>query len=196
MTVIDLQNITAGHNGDPVITGFNLQVEKGEAVCLTAPSGHGKSTLLHLLAGLSDPLSGSCEVNAKEIAYTFQEPPLLPWMSVAENIRFLAGKGCPCRSGKSWQIWTMRLGLTDALSKKTSQLSGGMKRRVGIACALSVASDLVLLDEPFASLDAHWQTEVAQCIFDHREANGTTLVMVSHETLPLKGQDIRIVAMG
>ena len=190
-----MHDITLQYNGTPVVSGFSLGVTPGEAVCIHGPSGSGKSSLLHLAAGLIRPWKGSCRVNTTRIGYAFQEPPLLPWMTVEENVRFIAGRGDMARGGDAPLRLLEKMGLARHAESHPAQLSGGMKRRACIACALAAQADLILLDEPFASLDPEWQTRVADCIMAETAQRGVTLLMVSHQLAPLDGHELRRVGM-
>lgn len=193
--MIQMRDITIQYNGTLVVSRFSLRVHPGEAVCLHGPSGSGKSSLLHLTASLLTPSKGSCRVATNKIGYAFQEPPLLPWLTVKENLMFIAGRGDMTRAGDEPSIWLEKMGLGEAAGSVPAQLSGGMKKRVGIACALSAQAELILLDEPFASLDPPWQNRVAACVMEKVSSHNLTLLMVSHQLDPLDGYDLRKVPM-
>ncbi|WP_300668618.1 ATP-binding cassette domain-containing protein [Desulfoluna sp.] len=193
--MIKMHGISIGYGHTPVLNDFSLHMKPGEAVCLSGPSGSGKSSLLHLAADLIKPAKGTCHVATDKIGYAFQEPPLLPWMTIRENLLFIAGRGDMVHAGEIPLGWLEKMGLGEAAGCMPAELSGGMKKRAGIACALAAQADLILLDEPFAGLDPAWQTRVAACVMDHVTSLGLTLLMVSHQLEPLDGFGLRTVSV-
>ena len=179
--MIHLNDVTLGYKGRPVIRHLSFHLAQGGVLCLTGPSGIGKSSVLQAVAGLLVPMKGSVYVGTEKLAVAFQDPPLFPWMSVEENVRFIAGGNA---GGERRDYWLERLGLGSARTHFPGELSGGMKKRVGLACAFSMNAELLLLDEPLASLDRGWQERVAGCIRDHLAEKNRTLLMVSHELGP------------
>jgi NitT/TauT family transport system ATP-binding protein len=152
-------------NGTPLtaLDRINLKVNPGEFLCIVGPSGCGKSTLLHLIAGLHEPTSGSVLVDNKPVAgpgtdriLIFQDLGLFPWLKVGENVEFgMKMKGVP--KGERAEKVDHYLRLVHLLQFKDSyihQLSGGMRQRVALARALATEPDILLMDEPFAALDA------------------------------------------
>jgi NitT/TauT family transport system ATP-binding protein len=152
--------------GVPALQNVSLQIRPGEFVSLVGPSGCGKSTLLRLIAGLLHPTSGQLRVqdlspqaarkSAVRMAFVFQDPTLLPWRTVVENIRLpLELQRTPAE--RHGELISGALGLIglreDDLSKRPRHLSGGMRMRVSLARALVTEPELLLLDEPFAALD-------------------------------------------
>ncbi|MEU5423803.1 ABC transporter ATP-binding protein [Streptomyces sp. NPDC001407] len=140
----------------PVLDDITLDVRPGEFVCLLGASGCGKSTLLNLVAGLDRPTAGSIEVPGGRPALMFQEHALFPWLTAGRNIELaLRLRGVP-RAGRREEaerlLELVRLG--GAYGKRVHELSGGMRQRVALARALAQDSRLLLMDEPFAALDA------------------------------------------
>ena len=171
--MLALNNITVGYDGKPLLTDVNLTVEAGETVCLTGPSGLGKTTLLRVAAGLLPPMSGSVSNSFVSTAFAFQDDRLLPWLSAADNLLFTL----PAKRSRDEALeWLSRFGLPkESWSKKPADLSGGMQKRVNLARALATAPELLILDEPFNSLDEplaqrcwnqilHWQKETHSAI--------------------------------
>lgn len=159
-TVLDIENLSKSYaNGDgsveEVLKDIDLTVQDGDFVCLLGQSGCGKSTLLKCIAGLTNPDNGTIDVDRDSIGYVFQEDRLLNWFTVADNIRLaLESKGVPesehqDRIGKYLDL----VGLSDTAETYPLELSGGMKQRVSIVRALATEPDILLLDEPFSSLD-------------------------------------------
>ena len=145
----------AGHV-NPVLDDISLDVAPGEFVCLLGASGCGKSTLLNLVAGLDEPSSGSITVPGGRAALMFQEHALFPWLTAGKNIELaLQLRGLPRaerRTEAERLLELVRLG--GAHRKRVHELSGGMRQRVALARALAQDSSVLLMDEPFAALDA------------------------------------------
>lgn len=143
--------------------GINLSVEEGDFVCLVGPSGCGKSTFLRIVAGLEEPDGGQVLFDGRPVSGTgperimvFQEGALFPWLRVRDNVEFglrVAGVPAAKRAGISARYLEM-MQLTKFADSYTYQLSTGMKQRVAIARALVMDPDVLLMDEPFAALDA------------------------------------------
>jgi len=167
MTKFESNNIVKSfsHDGYEVkaLDGINLKVEAGDFVCLVGPSGCGKSTFLRIAAGLEVPDEGEIKFDGKAVTGTgperilvFQEGALFPWLKVSDNVEFglkMAGIPQDERSEISKRYLDM-MQLTKFANSYTYQLSTGMKQRVAIARALVMDPDVLLMDEPFASLDA------------------------------------------
>ena len=167
MTKLEAKNIVKyfDHDGHSLkaLGGTNLKIEAGDFVCLVGPSGCGKSTFLRIAAGLSAPDEGQILFDGKPITTTgperimvFQEGALFPWLKVVDNVEFglkIAGIPKDERSQISNRYLDM-MQLTKFADSYTFQLSTGMKQRVAIARALAMDPDVLLMDEPFASLDA------------------------------------------
>jgi sulfonate transport system ATP-binding protein len=140
----------------PVLDRIDLDVGPGEFVCLLGASGCGKSTLLSLIASLDTPTSGSIEVTVGRPALMFQEPALLPWLTAAGNVELALkarGVGRRERRTEAQRLLTL-VNLAGQGHKRVHELSGGMRQRVALARALAQDSQLLLMDEPFAALDA------------------------------------------
>jgi NitT/TauT family transport system ATP-binding protein len=139
----------------PVLDDINLSVAPGEFVCLLGASGCGKSTLLNLVAGLDRPTSGSIEVPGRT-ALMFQEHALFPWLTAGQNIELaLRLRGVPRAERRAEAERLLALvRLTGAHRKRVHELSGGMRQRVALARALAQDASVLLMDEPFAALDA------------------------------------------
>jgi nitrate/nitrite transport system ATP-binding protein len=172
---------------------IQLTVRKGEVVSLIGHSGCGKSTLLNLVAGLLAPTSGHLLCANREIkgpgperAVVFQNHSLLPWMSCLENVllaveRVFGDKESKAQLKQRAQAALDLVGLNHAVDKKPSEISGGMKQRVGIARALAMEPRVLLMDEPFGALDAltraHLQDELLRII----GKTGSTVILVTHD---------------
>jgi len=167
VTKLEAKNIVKhfDHNGNSVLAldGIDLKVEEGDFVCIVGPSGCGKSTFLNIVAGLEKPDTGEILLNGKSITtagpdrtMVFQEGALFPWLKVIDNVEFglkIAGIPKNERSQISQRYLDM-MQLTKFANSYTYQLSTGMKQRVAIARALVMDPEILLMDEPFAALDA------------------------------------------
>ena len=175
------------------IRDITLSIQQGEFVSLIGHSGCGKSTLLNVIAGLNPPTRGAALCAGREIpgpgpdrAVVFQNHSLLPWLTCFENVhlaveRVYAGKESKASLKKRTEDALALVGLSHALHKRPSEISGGMKQRVGIARALSMNPKVLLMDEPFGALDAltraHLQDELMKIVAETK----STVVMVTHD---------------
>jgi NitT/TauT family transport system ATP-binding protein len=171
------------------LDGINLQVRQGEFLCIVGPSGCGKSTLLHVIAGLQKPTSGSVLVGEEPVnapgtdrILIFQEHGLFPWLTVGENVEFgMKMKGLPKKERQERTRNYLRLvHLSQFKESRPHQLSGGMRQRVALARALATEPDVLLMDEPFAALDA----QTRDLLHDELERiwaeTGRTIIFVTH----------------
>ena len=155
----------------------NLRLAAGEHVALMGPSGCGKTTLLRLAAGLLSPDSGAVTVSSERIAYAFQEPRLLPWLTAAENVAAVL-PGSPAAMNEAMR-WLDNLGLASAADKFPRELSGGMAQRVNLARALAYDGDILLLDEPTKGLDEALQDSVLALLGEYTA--GKTVLLATHD---------------
>jgi NitT/TauT family transport system ATP-binding protein len=142
--------------GPLVLEDISLDVPSGEFVCLVGASGCGKSTLLSVVAGLETPTAGSVEVAGGQAAMMFQESALLPWLTARRNVEFaleLRGVAAADRRAQALELLDL-VNLAPAADKRPHQLSGGMRQRVALARALAQDRPVLLMDEPFAAVDA------------------------------------------
>jgi len=171
----------------------NLKIKKGEFVTLIGHSGCGKSTLLNLIAGLTLPSTGTLISNGREIsgpgperAVVFQNHSLLPWLTCFDNV-YLAVERVFGATEKKEQLRARTedalkmVGLSHAMNKFPSEISGGMKQRVGIARALSMEPQVLLLDEPFGALDALTRAHLQDELIEIVQQTHATVVMVTHD---------------
>jgi len=182
--LIKLENISKSFNKLGVLYAFSCTIAKGEFICFYGPSGIGKTTLLNILAGLSHPDSGKLENMAKKIGYVFQEPRLIPWCSVFDNIELvLFGISSDSKEKRAELIRTLlqKVDLDHFAQYYPSQLSGGMKQRVSLARAFAVQPDLLLLDEPFSSLDFKLKDTLCAYLLDLLSWKPCTTVFITHD---------------
>lgn len=198
-----------------VFRDLNLQIESGQSIAIVGPSGCGKTTLLRILAGLETPDAGDVVIDgqavhgmSRERAVIFQEPRLLPWLTVLENVSFsLDVQGVPRKQARARAKEAIELvGLSHCEQALPNQLSGGMAQRVGIARALTIQPEILLLDEPLGALDAMTKITMQEELARIRDVEKMTMVLVTHDLeeaiyladrviiLPkIKGDPIRII---
>jgi len=169
-----------------------LKVEKGEFVSLIGHSGCGKSTVLNIVAGLHQATTGGVILDGKEVkepgperAVVFQNHSLLPWLSVYKNVELAVkqtSKGRSKQEVKEWVEHNLELvHMTHAMDKLPSEISGGMKQRVGIARALSMEPKVLLMDEPFGALDALTRAHLQDSVMEIHAELGNTVIMITHD---------------
>lgn len=180
-----------------VLVDCSLELRRGELLAITGPSGSGKSTLLHILGTLDRPDSGEVEIAGqrpfeldddalaafrhRHVGFLFQDHFLLPQYSVLENVLLptLAGRPTASAAERARRLLE-RVGLGQRLDHRPAELSGGERQRVAIARALICAPGLLLCDEPTGSLDPKTARQIADLLFEVQEAEGATLVVVTH----------------
>ena len=191
-------------NGVTALDGFDLAVGAGEFVSLLGPSGCGKSTALRLIAGLSPPSGGAIEwpsgadrASANGVGFVFQEPTLMPWASVAANVRLpLKLRGLSeTQSDPRVKAALARVGLSDFAQGYPRELSGGMKMRVSIARALVTEPKLLLMDEPFAALDEITRFRLNNDLLALWRELRPTIVFVTHSVFESVYLSQRVVVM-
>ncbi|KJE20185.1 ABC-type nitrate/sulfonate/bicarbonate transport system, ATPase component [Frankia torreyi] len=192
---VEVRGLHRAYGARQVIRGLDLRVQAGEFLCLLGPSGCGKTTLLRTLAGLDAADAGEVDVPT-QVAIVFQEPRLLPWKRVDFNVRFgVAGT----RGARAQALAALEeVGLADHADAWPGTLSGGQAQRVALARALVREPHLLLLDEPFAALDAltriRMQALVRELVDRHRPA--TVLVTHDVEEAILLGDRVLVMAEG
>ena len=171
-----------------VLDGINFDVEEGSFTTLLGPSGCGKSTLLNILRGLDEVSEGNLEFLGSgtaevKMSYVFQTDRSLPWKSIIDNISFVHDVNEASKSDiKAKAMHYLELvGLTDFANQFPHQLSGGMRQRVGIARALSVEPDLLLMDEPFSHLDEITAKKMRDDLIDIWQKAKVTIFFVTHD---------------
>jgi NitT/TauT family transport system ATP-binding protein len=206
---IQARNITlvfSPKNREPVtaLSDFSLEVGKGEFVSIVGPSGCGKSTFLNILLGLIKPDSGEIRLNGvpitgpgQERAMVFQEFGLLPWRTVTANVELgLELKGiAPARRAERATELIKLVGLKDFASHYPHELSGGMKQRVGLARALATEPEVLLMDEPFAALDAQTRDLMQMELLQIWEHTKKTVLFVTHSIEEAAYLSDRVIVM-
>jgi NitT/TauT family transport system ATP-binding protein len=170
---------------EPVIDGVSLDVAEGQVVSLIGPSGSGKSTVLRAISGLHDPDGGTVElgVDRREMSFLFQDDALLPWRTVRQNVSLGLRLRGVSRAEASEEAtgWLARLGLAGFETRYPRQLSGGQRKRVALAQVLALRPRLLLMDEPFASLDAIVRHHITQDLLGWVEREGIAVLLVTHD---------------
>ena len=196
-TVLDISHINMEFdtpNGTfTALQDVSLKIGKGEFVSLIGHSGCGKSTVLNIVAGLYQATAGGVIVNGKEIkepgpdrAVVFQNHSLLPWLTAYQNVELAVkqvfGKDKSKAEMKDWIEHNLRLVHMDhAMHKRPDEISGGMKQRVGIARALSMQPDILLMDEPFGALDALTRAHMQDSLMEIQNELNNTVIMITHD---------------
>jgi len=196
MAAIVLNGITKSYapgntaaSAQPALRGVSTTIAGGEFVCLLGPSGCGKTTLLNILSGLDEDYEGRIDFRAQAgamdvkptISYMFQEPRLLPWLTVADNLGFVLDNARHDR--QHIQQWLTLVGLADYADRYPMQLSLGMQQRVAVARALILEPQLLLLDEPFSSLDELTAMRMRRELLKLWQKQFCTVLFVTHNPL-------------
>ncbi|MDR9431315.1 MAG: ABC transporter ATP-binding protein [Natronomonas sp.] len=187
---ITIQNVSRSYESTQALDNVSFSVSEGEFCCVVGPSGCGKTTLLRAIAGLDDPDRGSILVGGDLVTgpgldrgMVFQEYALFPWRTVRGNIRFGLDRpacDCPDCEGRVRELIDL-VGLDGFEDAYPKELSGGMKQRVGIARALAPDPEILLMDEPFGSVDARTRDRLHAELLDIWTQTGQTVVFVTHD---------------
>lgn len=172
----------SGSAGRPAIAGLKFEAREGELVCVLGPSGAGKTTALNIIAGLDSAFEGEVRFSDREghrLSYVFQEPRLLPWRTLIENVA-LPLKGKPGAQNVA-AAWLDRVGLKDCHDLYPGQASAGMQRRAAIARAFAFGPTILLMDEPFVSLDEKSAAGLRALFEALWKAERVTTLFVTHD---------------
>ena len=180
--MIELHNLSKTFGEHVIYSHLNMNFSSGKIIGITGPSGSGKTTLFNLIAGLTEPDSGQITgIDRTKLSYVFQEDRLLPWRTVRENLLFVA----PGQEKKIEAILTM-VGLEDWADAYPGALSGGMRQRAAIARAFSYPSEVLLMDEPFSSLDQALKIKLIEAFEMLFKRDPKTVLWISHDIRELK----------
>lgn len=191
---LSVENLSKRYSqtGTPVFDQVSFRINKGEFVCIIGHSGCGKTTILNVLAGLEEPSSGVVIMDQREVkgpsldrGVVFQSHALMPWFTVLGNVTFAVRSKWPQWPKQKAETHARRfiemVGLKGAEHKKPSELSGGMKQRVGIARAFAIEPKMLLMDEPFGALDALTRGVVQDELLNICSATNQTVFMITHD---------------
>ena len=184
-TLLRVRGLSVGFGGPPIIEGIDLDVGAGRFVSLIGPSGSGKTSILRVVTGLLEPLQGKVELGVAlpDVGFLFQDDALLPWRTVRQNVALglRIREVPPADADARADHWLSRLGLAGYGDRFPAQLSGGQRKRVAIAQVLALRPRLLLMDEPFAALDAIVRTRITQELLDWVEREQLTVLLVTHD---------------
>lgn len=174
--MIKIKNISKSFDDLKVINDISFEIGEKEIVCILGPSGCGKSTLLNIIAGLNQDYLGTIENNADKISYVFQEDRLLEWKTVYDNIEFVNKN-----SGKKDILKLIKeIGLEGFENSYPKELSGGMRQRCSIARAFNFKAPLLIMDEPFKSLDYTLSLQMIKKLIKVWQESKNSILMVTH----------------
>jgi nitrate/nitrite transport system ATP-binding protein len=187
------KTFSRGSQQTEVLKDITLSIDKGEYVSIIGHSGCGKSTLLNIVAGLTTASIGGVLLEGREVnspgpdrAVVFQNHSLLPWLTVYDNVRLAVDKVFgSTKSRAERHAWTMHnldlVQMGHAKDKRPTEISGGMKQRVGLARALAMEPKVLLLDEPFGALDALTRAHLQDSVMQIHQKLGNTVLMITHD---------------
>jgi len=190
--MVILDRITHCYTDALILENINFEIISGEILYILGPSGTGKTTLLNIISGLVTPISGKIDRKFSKLSYVFQEDRLLPWLTVEENIKLVN----PKINLNDFQLLIQNMSLEKDVNKKPNELSGGMKQRTSIARALAYDPDILLMDEPFRSLDFGIKENILSSLSLVLKKNNTAMVSVTHDIEEAVQYADRIVLLG
>lgn len=183
--MLTIEELSIRYGDHLAVTGASLEVPEASFVSLVGPSGSGKSSLLRAVMGLVTPTAGrvALQVEPSHVGFLFQDDALLPWRTVEQNIALgLRIRGLSQEESRARvRDWLERLGLAGLERRFPHQLSGGQRKRVALAQVLALKPRLLLMDEPFAALDAILRTAITQELLHWVEGNGMSVLLVTHD---------------
>lgn len=206
--VVSIQNANLVYQGDKAdvvaLKDVNLDIVKGEFICVLGPSGCGKSTLLNIIAGFHQPTSGVAMMGKTKIekpdwhrGVVFQTPTLYPWLNIYDNVAF----GPKMRKGNKQKIdedvnkYLKLVGLENFHKSKPYELSGGMRQRASLARVLINEPKMILMDEPFGALDALTRVNMQALIRDIWNKTGNTIFLITHDVDEALALATRVIVM-
>jgi len=201
--MLQLENVHKQfRNGFLALEAVNLQVNAGEIISIVGTSGCGKSTLLRIIAGLEFPSLGRVTIDDElitaphaKVGMIFQEPRLMPWLTVAQNVQFWLAHLPKIERMQRTDTLLERVGLTGFAQALPHQLSGGMAQRAAIARALVTQPSILLLDEPFSALDAFTRMKLQDHLLKIWQYDRPTLILVTHDVEEALVLSDRVIVM-
>lgn len=183
--MLRVRKLSVGYGAEAVLEGIDLEVKTGEFASLIGPSGSGKTSVLRAVTRLLEPLGGQVDLDVPpdDVGFLFQDDALLPWRTARQNVALgLRIRGSAIKDAEQMaEHWLARLGLQSLGNRYPRQLSGGQRKRVAIAQVLALRPKLLLMDEPFASLDAIVRTRITQQLLAWVEQEHMTVLLVTHD---------------
>jgi NitT/TauT family transport system ATP-binding protein len=181
--MITFEHVSKSFDSLRVLNDLSFHISSGEILGVVGPSGSGKTTILKLLTGIITPDEGSVRVAEGAVGYVFQEPRLLPWRTALDNVAVpLRARGTDkAAARKQAALWLERVGLAGFEHYHPAELSGGMAQRVAVARALAVEPAILLMDEPFSSMDAALKASLMATLQQILKERQTTAVYVTHD---------------
>ncbi len=205
VSIKDANLIYEGEKGDVVaLKDINLDIHRGEFICVLGPSGCGKSTLLNIIAGFHKPTNGTAKMGDSEITgpdwhrgVVFQTPTLYPWLNIYENVAFgpKMRKVDKARIAEDVEKYLELVGLKDFKKQKPYELSGGMKQRASLARVLVNQPDMILMDEPFGALDALTRVNMQTLTREIWQKTGNTIFLITHDVDEALALATRVIVM-
>ena len=189
VSAVSTRKISKNYGEVEALKDLSLEFPKGELTSLLGPSGCGKTTLLKIIAGLLEPTSGEVEIGGRAVsgpgpdrAFVFQDFALLPWATVLRNVAFgLELRGMPKSEREAIaETYIRNVGLAGFENSYPHELSGGMRQRVGLARALSVDADVLLMDEPFSAVDEQTRRKFQEDLLELVKEQNKTFIFVTH----------------
>jgi NitT/TauT family transport system ATP-binding protein len=199
--MLEIRDLAMSYGAEPVIEKVDLDVGAGEFVSLIGPSGSGKSTLLRAVMGLQRPSAGTVSmsgISRSDIGFLFQDDALLPWRVARDNVALgLRNQGMGKREARSEaDSWLRSVGLEGFEDRYPRELSGGQRKRVAIAQVLATRPRLLLMDEPFASLDAIVRHYLTEDLLQWVEGENLTVLLVTHDLEEAVALSDRVMLLG
>lgn len=204
MSILEIKNLSASYDNHSAIRDINLQIDKGEYVCLVGENGSGKSTLIKTIVGLHKKDSGEIikGISDDKIAYVAQNNMRdLNFPATAKEI-IMTGvqrhKKLPFYTKKDWELFDKicnMLNIGDIINKQIGSLSGGQRQRIILARALIREPELIILDEPCSGLDVNITKELYEILSRLHTENGMTIIMATHDLDEIKSMDVRVICM-
>ncbi len=205
--VIRAESVTKKFSGNTVLSDISFVLKQGMSLSVIGPSGCGKTTLLYIISGLTPPSSGRVLIDGREVrgtesrtAFILQDYGLLPWKSVLHNVELgMKIRGVPSEERRESAIRILSdLGIASHIERYPANLSGGEKQRVAIARALAAGTEILLMDEPFSSLDTLTRERLQYTMSDLQRDLGLTMITVTHsiEEAVFLGDEIMVMTTG
>lgn len=175
--MVKVEDLSQRFGALPVLDRLSFSVSEGEFVSIVGPSGCGKTVLLRIMAGLESPTSGRIRLGSPQVAYAFQKSPLFPWLSLAENVRICT----PAGRERLIESYFELAGLAAFRNELPARISVGMRQKVNVIRAFCSGHPIILMDEPFVSLDFPGRRELQQLTLELWRREGKTILFVTHD---------------